>query len=124
LENLLAVHNQPVVIRSQGFSGATRPCSYEMNQDMLSYRLTINDDWFYLSGGYNIAALKGALAAAVHSGGGFVDIITSMRSQVSLLITTHTNVKFETILSQDLPEVTDSTPSVNPLHSDDDYWLD
>lgn len=91
---------------------------------MQCYRLTINNDWFYLSGEYNISALKAALAAAVHSGGGFVDIFTSVRSQVSLLITTHSSVKFETIFSDDPTDVIETEPASDPSYIDDDYWLD
>ena len=90
---------------------------------MQSYRLTINDDWFYLSAEYNIAGLKSALAAAVHSGGGFVDVVSSMRSHVSLLITAHSTVKIETIDAVDLADINDATPVVGP-YLDDDYWLD
>ena len=91
---------------------------------MQSYRLTINDDWFYLSGDYNILALKAALAAAVHNGGGFVDIFSTVSSQISLLITIHSIVKFETIFASDLPDVIESTPTFGLSYIDDDYWLD
>ena len=91
---------------------------------MQSYKLTINDDWFYLSGDYNIPALKAALTAAVLNGGGFVDIFSSLRSQISLLITSHSIVKFETISTQSLPDVIDSTPAFGLSYIDDDYWLD
>lgn len=90
---------------------------------MQSYRLTINDDWFYLSTEYNIADLKLALSAAVHNGGGFVDIVSSMRLHVSLLITAHSMVKIETIDAVDLPDINDATPVVGPQYLDDDYWL-
>ncbi|TFD53820.1 hypothetical protein E3T46_02825 [Cryobacterium sp. Hh11] len=91
---------------------------------MQSYRLTINDDWFYLSAEYNIAGLKSALSAAVHSGGGFVDVVSSMRAHVSLLITAHSMVKIETINAVDLPDINDATPVTGPQYLDDDYWLD
>ena len=91
---------------------------------MQTYRLTINDDWFYLAAEYNIAGLKSALSSAVHSGGGFVDVVSSMRSHVSLLITAHSMVKIETINAVDLPDINDASPVVGPQYLDDDYWLD
>lgn len=91
---------------------------------MQSYRLTINDDWFYLAGDYNISGLKAALAAAVHNGGGFVDIFSSLTSQISLLITSHSIVKFETIFTHELSEVIESTPTFGLSYIDDDYWPD
>lgn len=91
---------------------------------MQSYRLTINGDWFYLSPDYDIAGLKAALAEAVHSGGGFVDVVNSIRSEISLLVTAHSIVKFETIRTEDLPSVTDSAPLTGQSYMDDDYWLD
>lgn len=90
---------------------------------MPNHRLTINGDWFYLCGDENIVALKSALAGAVHKGGGFVDIVSSMRSQISLLITSHSIVKFEAIVPEDLPDVVES-PNVGLSYIDDDYWLD
>ena len=91
---------------------------------MQSYRLTINDDWFYLSGDYNVSALKAAMTAAVHSGGGFVDIFSSLRSQTSLLITAHSIVKLEAISADELPEPIDTTAPLGHSYIDDDYWLD
>ena len=91
---------------------------------MQSYRLTINDEWFYLSNEYNIADLKATMAAAVHSGGGFVDIVSSVQAHVSLLITPCSVVKLETIADQNLPEVGESGPTVVPSYVEDDYWLD
>ncbi|WP_104083441.1 hypothetical protein [Cryobacterium sp. Y11] len=91
---------------------------------MQSYRLTINDDWFYLSTEYNIADLKTALSAAVHSGGGFVDVVSSMRSHVSMLITAHSTVKIETINAIDLPDLGDDTTVTSTQYLDDNYWLD
>ncbi|MBG6212653.1 MAG: hypothetical protein LH475_09695 [Cryobacterium sp.] len=91
---------------------------------MQRYRLTINEDWFYLSGEHNILALKAALAAAVHNGGGFVDILSSVRSQISLLITSHSVVKFEAIFTEDLPDLIESTPTLGLSYLDDDYGLD
>jgi len=95
-----------------------------MDQAMQSYRLTINDDWFYLSNEYNIADLKATLAAAVHSGGGFVDIVSSVQAHVSLLITACSVVKLETIADPNLPDVAESVPTVGPSYVEDDYWLD
>ncbi|MDJ0348666.1 hypothetical protein [Cryobacterium sp. PH29-G1] len=91
---------------------------------MPSYRLTINDDWFYLAGDYNIPGLKAALTAAVHNGGGFVDIFSSLSSHISLLITSHSNVKFETIFPDDAPGTIESTTGITSSYIDDDYWLD
>ena len=91
---------------------------------MPTHRLTIDNDWFYLSDEYNVAALKSALAAAVHSGGGFVDVVSSIQSHVSLLITAHSMVKIETINAVDLPDINDATPVVGPQYLNDDYWLD
>ena len=91
---------------------------------MQSYRLTINDDWYYLSNEYNIADLKATLAAAVHSGGGFVDIVSSVQSQVSLLITACSVVKLETIIEQNLPNANAGSSIAGPTYIDDDYWLD
>ncbi|TFB75297.1 hypothetical protein E3O06_05585 [Cryobacterium glaciale] len=95
-----------------------------MDQLMQSYRLTINGDWFYLSNEYNIADLKATLAAAVHSGGGFVDIVSSVQTHVSLLITACSVVKLETIVEKDLPDVAEGVPTVGPTYVDGDYWLD
>jgi len=91
---------------------------------MQNYRLTINNDWFYLSGDYNISALKAALTAAVHNGGGFVDIFSSLTSKVSLLITTHSSVKFEAIVTENISDVIENTPIFGLSYIDDDYWLD
>ncbi|TFD64324.1 hypothetical protein [Cryobacterium ruanii] len=91
---------------------------------MQSYRLTINDDWYYLSNEYNIADLKATLAAAVHSGGGFVDIVSSVQSHVSLLITACSVVKLETVVEQDLSNTNAESSIVGPTSIDDDYWLD
>ncbi len=91
---------------------------------MQSYRLTINDDWYYLSDSYNVADLKATLAAAVHSGGGFVDIVSSVQAQVSLLITACSVVKLETISEQNLPDAGSGSSVVGPTYIDDDYWLD
>jgi len=91
---------------------------------MQSYRLTINDDWFYLSNEYNIADLKATMAAAVHSGGGFVDIVSSVQAHVSLLITACSVVKLETIADQDLRDAVESDPTDGPSYVEDDYWLD
>lgn len=90
---------------------------------MQSYRLTINDDWFYLSNEYNIADLKSTLAAAVHSGGGFVDIVSSVQAHVSLLITACSVVKIETIAEQSLPDADADSSIAGPSYIDDDYWL-
>ncbi|TFB77590.1 hypothetical protein E3O21_07870 [Cryobacterium flavum] len=95
-----------------------------MDQAMQSYRLTINDDWFYLSNEYNIADLKATLASAVHSGGGFVDIVSSVQAQVSLLITACSVVKLETIAEEDLPDADLGSSIVGPTYIDEDYWLD
>ena len=91
---------------------------------MQSYRLTINDEWFYLSDEYNIADLKATMAAAVHSGGGFVDIVSSVQTHVSLLITACSVVKLETITDQNRFDVAESVPTVGPSYVEDDYWLD
>ena len=91
---------------------------------MQSYRLTINDEWFYLSNEYNIADLKATVAAAVHSGGGFIDIVSSVQTHVSLLITACSVVKLETITDPNVPDAAESVPTVGPSYVEDDYWLD
>ena len=95
-----------------------------MDQAMQSYRLTINDEWFYLSNEYNIADLKATVAAAVHSGGGFIDIVSSVQTHVSLLITACSVVKLETITDPNVPDAAESVPTVGPSYVEDDYWLD
>ena len=89
---------------------------------MPNYRLTINDDWFYLSGDYDILSLKDALTAAVHNGGGFVDVFAPLSSQISLLITKHSRVKFETLTTPDPSDLVE--PTIGPSFMDADYWLD
>ncbi|TFB70944.1 hypothetical protein [Cryobacterium sp. Hz9] len=86
--------------------------------------MTINDEWFYLSNEYNIADLKATVAAAVHSGGGFIDIVSSVQTHVSLLITACSVVKLETITDQNVPDVAESVPTVGRSYVEDDYWLD
>lgn len=68
---------------------------------MLISRVHINDQAFVLTAGQDIPALKARIVAALRPGGGFVDFTSVTRGLISVLITPHLPIRFETIEHDD-----------------------
>lgn len=90
---------------------------------MRAHRLTINTDSFHLPADYDVAGLKSALAAAVHHGGGFVDLVSVSGTHVALLVTPHTTVMFERLPVQEPANESGYLEAGGPIFDEDDYAL-
>jgi hypothetical protein len=64
-------------------------------------RVHISDQTFVLAAGQDIPALKAQIVAASRPGGGFVDFTSVSRGLISVLISPHLPVRFETVEQSD-----------------------
>lgn len=62
---------------------------------MSTYRLTVNNERYYLPEGRDVVGLKAVFAEAARIGGGFVDVLNTSNLRVALLITPSSSIKFE-----------------------------
>ncbi|GAA0993091.1 hypothetical protein [Subtercola frigoramans] len=62
---------------------------------MSTYRLTVNNERYFLPEGRDVSGLKAMFADAARMGGGFVDVLNTSKLRVALLITPSSSIKFE-----------------------------
>ncbi|QWT22710.1 hypothetical protein KPL76_07760 [Subtercola sp. PAMC28395] len=62
---------------------------------MSTYRLTVNNERYFLPEGRDVVGLKAVFAEASRMGGGFVDVLNTSKLRVALLITPSSSIKFE-----------------------------
>ena len=87
---------------------------------MSTYRLTVNDNRFYLPSGEDVSTVKTALLNAVNSGGGFVDVVNSSCKRVTLLVTPHSTVQIEEFgRVDDIEELWQQPPASSSFNFDE-----